>query len=337
VSAVLVLLPALLRAQDAPASVQATAIEITAPDADPSLLLSVFPVPHVGEHTLAVMLSTFSRGCQYGRERYDIPIGIEGNRAFHLKPALRISQEREGASRCHEVLAMLYEPDEYAVLTGATSVTLHLPSGAVDLAAEALAFVREAAPPAGRVPEVTGDEQLARLARLSALIREGDPDEALETARQMSLLFARTGGTVGFTYFASFGMALRVNDDLEGAATCYQVALMMAAAAKDDRHDVGVVLDNLSIVRRLQERWPDAEIASDRAIANFERTAPGSLSHGTALNNRAMLMMARGEPAAALAASDRALAVLRQVFKDNPEALRPFLDDNRVIRERLRR
>jgi hypothetical protein len=62
--------------------------------------------------------------------------------------------------------------------------------------------------------------------------------------------------------------------DTEAIATSYQassfeVAIMLAAMTKGVPA-VGVVWDNLATVRRLQKRWPDAEQASDRAIAALE-------------------------------------------------------------------
>ena len=58
-------------------------------------------------------------------------------------------------------------------------------------------------------------------------------------------------------------------------------------------------------------------------------------NYGAALNNRAMLLFDQDDAKNALEYSERALDVLRKSVKD-PDTLRPFLEDNRLIREKLK-
>ena len=53
------------------------------------------------------------------------------------------------------------------------------------------------------------------------------------------------------------------------------------------------------------------------------------------MNNRALLLVDQQGYENALEHSERALAVLREVFKNDSAALAPFIEDNRIIREKL--
>ena len=54
-------------------------------------------------------------------------------------------------------------------------------------------------------------------------------------------------------------------------------------------------------------------------------------------NNRALSLDEQEQYEAALAYSEKALAILKVMFKDRPKELEPFLEDNRQIRGKLGR
>src|SRR5262245_64505963 len=91
-------------------------------------------------------------------------------------------------------------------------------------------------------------------------------------------------------------MARQSTSNLEGAAHCYEIALLIADATGNASGDVGVIADNLAIVRRLQRRWDAALAASDRALTVLTKAgAPAKGELGTALNNRALLLSDQGD------------------------------------------
>ena len=109
---------------------------------------------------------------------------------------------------------------------------------------------------------------------------------------------------------------------------------MIAEASRDSSEMVGIVYDNLATVRRLQGQFTGATTASDRALAILSATDPNGQTYGGALNNRALLLDAAGQAAAAVEYFDRALGILRQSLKYDPAALAPFLEDNRLFRQK---
>jgi len=127
-------------------------------------------------------------------------------------------------------------------------------------------------------------------------------------------------------------------DDLDGAVLEYNLVISMAKDANDLGAYLGIVYDNVAMIRRGQEQWEAAEAASDRALEIFEKTlGTHDMHYGAALNNRAIIMSEQGKSVLALDYSERALAVLRESFAGNPKALEPFLEDNRRIRAELPR
>jgi tetratricopeptide (TPR) repeat protein len=127
-------------------------------------------------------------------------------------------------------------------------------------------------------------------------------------------------------------------DDLDGAVLEYNVVISIAKDANDLGAYLGIVYDNVAMIRRVQEQWEAAEAASDRALEIFEKTlGTHDMHYGAALNNRAIIMSEQGKSVLALDYSERALAVLRESFAGNPKALEPFLEDNRRIRSELPR
>ena len=127
-------------------------------------------------------------------------------------------------------------------------------------------------------------------------------------------------------------------DDLDGAILEYNAVISLARQDDDVGAYLGMVYDNLAMIRRTQEHWEAAEAASDRALAIFEQTLGSRDTHyGAALNNRAIILADQGKSVLALDYSERALAVLRESFAGNPNALEPFLEDNKRIRAELPR
>ena len=127
-------------------------------------------------------------------------------------------------------------------------------------------------------------------------------------------------------------------EDLDGAVLEYDIVISLAKNANDLGAYLGIVYDNVAMIRRAQEQWEAAEAASDRALEIFEKTlGTHDMHYGAALNNRAIIMSEQGKSVLALDYSERALAVLRESFAGNPKALEPFLEDNRRIRAELPR
>ena len=127
-------------------------------------------------------------------------------------------------------------------------------------------------------------------------------------------------------------------DDLDGAVLDYTAVIELAKQADDVGPYLGMVYDNVAMIRRSQEQWDAAEAASDRALEIFTKTlGTRDMHYGAALNNRAIILADQGKAVLALEYSERALAVLREAFSGNPKALEPFLEDNRRIRAALPR
>jgi tetratricopeptide (TPR) repeat protein len=127
-------------------------------------------------------------------------------------------------------------------------------------------------------------------------------------------------------------------DDLDGAILEYNAVIAMAKDADDLGAYLGMVYDNVAMIKRAQEQWEAAESSNDRALEIFEKTlGTRDMHYGAALNNRAIILSDQGKAVLALDYSERALAVLREAFAGNLKALEPFLEDNRRIRAELPR
>ena len=218
-------------------------------------------------------------------------------------------------------------------------MVLHFPTGAVSLSKDALEYIKSIDTGPATPPErVDPDLYTAAVGVINDLILTGRTKEALEKAEGAAPLFASRPAPEGLAFFATYGMARRKNDDLVGAALCYEIATMIASASRDTTANVGVVYDNLATVRRLQQRFDDATAASDRALAIFEqRLGARHGTYGQALNNRALIHFDAGNAPLALEYSERALNVLGEVLRGDEAALEPFLADNRLIRAKLPR
>ena len=161
--------------------------------------------------------------------------------------------------------------------------------------------------------------------------------EALPIARR--LVEVSEGYSLAQRIGARFDLAslMRQLDDLDGAVLEYNVVISLAGESSDVGAYLGIVHDNIAMIRRAQEQWAAAEAASDRALEIFEKTVGiRDIHYGAALNNRAIILSEQGKTVLALEYSERALAVLRESFAKDPKALEPFLEDNRRIRANLR-
>jgi tetratricopeptide (TPR) repeat protein len=312
-------------------------VMLSVPGAPVGLLLQIEPLRVRENQLMFYVQSSSADGCKYP-QGFEIPVQINET-SFQLKRMLRASQNRDPDGSCVEGFATVYWFDDFRHLKSAESVVLHLPTGAISLPKDALAYIKSfdtgAATPSAAVDPAL---YLNAVGVLNDLIQTGRTKEALEGAERIAPTFATRPAEEGFAFFATFGMARRNNNDLDGAARCYDIALMIASAAHDTSAKVGIVYDNLATVRRLQGRLDEARSASDLALATLEQTL--GVRHGTyggALNNRALILMAAGDPTLALDYSERALSVLREAFNGDKAALEPFLEDNRIIRAKLPR
>jgi tetratricopeptide (TPR) repeat protein len=137
-------------------------------------------------------------------------------------------------------------------------------------------------------------------------------------------------------YF-DLGSLRREAGDLDGAVLAYDEVIRRAGTANVGMY-LGIVYDNLAMIRRTQRQWAAAEAASDRALEIFQRTVGVRDTHyGAALNNRAVILGDQEKYVLALDYSERALGVLREALQGDTAALEPFLRDNRWIREQLPR
>ena len=115
-----------------------------------------------------------------------------------------------------------------------------------------------------------------------------------------------------------------------GAGVAYQLAWKVAFTADPWSELAGLIADGLSMVKRLQKDFEAATEESDRALRILSRHP--SRNYGVALNNRALMLSERGNVGGAIDYSDRALAVLREVLKNDAAALAPYVEDNRRSR-----
>jgi len=285
---------------------------------------------------VALIFVAVSRdGCHYPVV-FELPIQLNGT-AFQLKRSVRASQEAQPNGSCVESFAAVYKPEDFQPLGAVSSLVIHLPTGPIALPAPALQYVKAltpAVPSPGR--EFQSSDYLTAISRASMLIAGGRASEALEVTEDMAPLFAARPASEGLPFWGTLGMARRATSNLEGAARCYEIALLIADATGNASGDVGVIADNLATVNRLQHRWDAALAASDRALTVLTKAgAPARGELGAALNNRALLLSDQGRYADALAYSDHALVILREALRGDESALAPFLEDNRVIRDKL--
>ena len=185
---------------------------------------------------------------------------------------------------------------------------------------------------------VARDQYITAINRLTMMLSAGQAGPAREAAEALMPAFVNRRPDEGIAFFAMLGMARRLTGDLAFAASSFDVATMLATMTKG-APNVGVLYDNLATVRRLQKRWPEAEQASDRAIAALETVDNPQARQALAgvYNNRALILVEQEQYEPALAYSDKALAILKVTLKNQPKELEPFLDDNRKIREKLGR
>jgi tetratricopeptide (TPR) repeat protein len=301
---------------------------------DETILLLVRPLR---DGSIGLFLSSQAPRCRFPDGVFELPIQINET-GFQLKHAIRPEQKRDdGDGSCTEAIATSYRPEHYWPLKTATSVTLHLPWGPLPLSEAALAHLKTVTParPAEALP-ADGDIYSSAINRLNMMLSAGQARQARESAEVLLPAFASRPPNEGFGFFAMLGMARRMTGDLAFAASSFEVAIMLSAMTKDVPN-VGAVWDNLAIVRRLQKRWPDAEQASDRAIAALETidNPKARMELAEVYNNRALLLLEQTHYEPALAYSEKALAILTVMLKNQPKELEPFLEDNRKIREKL--
>ena len=303
--------------------------------ADEKMLLVVEPLK---DGSLGLVLSSQAPRCRFPESVFELPIQVNQT-GFQLKHAIRPEQKQEADGSCTEGVATVYRPEHYWPLKTATAVTLHLPSGPLPLNDAALAHLRLVTPsrPAETLPS-DRDQYLTAINKLTSMVAAGQARQAREAAEVLLPGFVNRPPDEAFGFFATLGMARRMTGDLAFAATTFEVATMLAAM-NTRPPNVGVVYDNLATVRRLQKRWPEAEQASDRAIAALETVDDPRARQALAevYNNRALMLVEQEQYDSALAYSEKALAILTITLKKQPKQLAPFLEDNRRIREKLGR
>jgi tetratricopeptide (TPR) repeat protein len=206
------------------------------------------------------------------------------------------------------------------------------------LAAPAIARAQQSTPTTD-APVTKDSTDIRALQReFRRLLDANQMAEALPIAKRLVEL--SEGYSLAMRIGARFDLAAlrRELDDLDGAVQEYNVVIAMAKDAGDVGAYLGMVYDNVAMIKRAQDQWEAAESASDRALEIFEKTLGAhDMHYGAALNNRAIILSDQGKSVLALDYSERALAVLRESFAGNPKALEPFLEDNRRIRAELPR
>jgi tetratricopeptide (TPR) repeat protein len=206
------------------------------------------------------------------------------------------------------------------------------------LAAPALARAQQNAP-APDAPVTKESTDIRALQReFRRLLDANQMAEALPIAQRLVEL--SEGFSLALRIGAHFDLAAlrRELEDLDGAVLEYNAVIAMAKEAGDVGAYLGMVYDNVAMIKRAQEQWEAAESANDRALEIFEKTlGTRDMHYGAALNNRAIILSDQGKSVLALDYSERALSVLREAFAGNPKALEPFLEDNRRIRAELPR
>jgi tetratricopeptide (TPR) repeat protein len=327
----------------APPSPSGSRGSISQPDGNGVLLVKrpdemiLLLVRQFDDGSIGLILSSNAPRCRFSENVFELPIQVNET-GFQLKHAIRAQQKRDGDGTCTESIATSYHPQHYWPLKTAAAVTLHLPGGLLPLNEAALAHLKTVTParPAEILP-VDGDKYITAINRLATMLSAGQARQAREAAEVLLPAFASRPPEEGFAFFATLGLARRMTGDLALAASSFEVATMLAAMTTDTPN-VGIVYDNLATVRRMQKRWPEAEQASDRAMAALEAEDEPRARQALAgvYNNRALLMVEQEQYEAALAYSEKALAILKVTLKNDSKELEAFLEDNRKIRERLR-
>lgn len=294
-------------------------------------------VEAIDDGSIGLFVSSMAPRCRAPEDVFDLPVQVD-RAGFQLKHVIR-QQHTQSNGACVESIATVYQAEHYWPLKTATAVTLHLPWGAVALNDAALAHLKSITP--ARPPVTLPDDAAtytALLDQLTELLAAGRNQEARAAAEKVLPYFARRPPDEGGRFFGILGTARRRTSDLSLAAASFEVAIRLLEIAGDTL-SLGVVSDNLATVRRLQKRLPEAEAASDRAIAAFESldTPSGKASLGGAYNNRSLILADQGSAELALVYNERALALLKIAYKDDPQALRPFLEDNKFLRKAIKK
>ncbi len=308
---------------------------LTPADVSPVVALSIEPSPDSTDGSLAfIFVSLSKKACQYPSEAFEVLVQTNAT-GFGLKRVFRADQRPASDGSCTESLTMRLLPLELQDLASAKSIVVHMIAGPLVFPEEARRFVASVTPRTTSKPPQDARDYASALQNLNVMLANGEIEKALELSEALAPLFRARPPEESITFFATLGKARRLNGDLDGAALGNEVALKIADASNLATPLVAVVYDNLATIRRFQKRWAAATTASDQALAIFERTVGvNDPTYGATLNNRAMLLFAQDDAKNALEYSERALDVLRKSVKD-PDALMPFLEDNRLIREKL--
>ncbi|MGV3519602.1 MAG: hypothetical protein ACO1TH_21140 [Luteitalea sp.] len=300
---------------------------------DDTLLLAV---EAFDDGSIGLVVSSLAPRCRVPEDVFDLPVQVD-RAGFQLKHVIR-QQQPQPDGACAESIATVYQAEHYWPLKTATAVTLHLPWGAVPLNEAGLAYLKSITP--ARPPPALPDDAATYsglLDQLTELLAAGRNQEARAAAEKVLPYFVQRPPDEGGRFFGILGTARRRTSDLSLAAASFEVGIRLLEIA-GDTHSLGVVSDNLATVRRLQKRLPEAEAASDRAIAAFESldTPGGKASLGGAYNNRSLILWDQGSPELALVYNEKALALLKVAYRDDPQALRPFLEDNKFLRKAIK-
>jgi tetratricopeptide (TPR) repeat protein len=219
----------------------------------------------------------------------------------------------------------------------ADRVAIVLPTGPIELSKPALNLIRaKVTARAMAVPVPTGfpSDQGVAIDAYLRLVQAQRYAEALGVAEhRVSTAQSLPDRVTARLHLAA---AKRALGDVEGAVFAYEEGIALARPAADGDEDVrlslAVLSDNLALLRGVQGRYAEAMAASATALEMFERSlGPRNLQYAQALNTRSVLLFEAGKRDEAIAASNRALALVREIFKNDPARLAPFITDNQII------
>lgn len=354
------------RVDPAPAAAAETdedrGVDIPPAEGDEQWHLGVMPLPADGGQppSHAFLFLSLRKDCATPRS-FRIVFTPDTGGAIPKQGAL-LSRQPQG-ERCFDGLATVFPEGTADALAKAARVTVTMPGATIELGEAQLAFVRtaltrRAAPkaPGGNDPATLSDGETpapadpARRADAEQALQLLDQTLTLYSAGRMkdarksaeaSLAAAERGfgpehGAVA-THLLTLGRIIRRLGDDDTALAHYRRAIAILEPGGPSM-TLGVALDNMGRIYQDRKDYDGGIAVTTRAI-DILAAALGPEDEHVAIttNNLAMLWHAKGDPIRAAEACDRAVAILTRTLGAGHPRLRPFLEDQKMLRKRADR
>ena len=277
------------------------------------------------------------------------------------KQAALLSRQKEPNGGCVDAVATVFPQGTAPRFATATAVTIAIPERRFVLSADAVGYLartfavhgqdadgattstlsQKASPlpeePAARAAAQEATTLNERAVELYAAGRLKDARRASESAvASAEKAYGPDHPEVG-SLLVNLGLIARKLGDNKSAVAHYQRAVGILEK-QGPSEGLGVVLDNLGRALESEKDLDGAVAVTTRAIQVLSTVLGGDHEHvGYALNNLALLQSAKGDDAMAAETCDRGIAILTRALGAGHPRLKPFLEDQRELRQRASR